>query len=98
MPWERAICYLCDGGAEELDCFENLRVRCDNCETFYYLTSYVQYFRLKDNRLVCENPETHERTPLSKNQKDKLLTFVQEHNDPEGRSSVEINKNLIDSL
>ena len=98
MAWERTKCYLCNGEAEELKCFENLQVRCDNCETFYYLTSFVQYFRLKDNRLVCRNPETHKRTHLSNIQKEKLLEFVIEHNDPEGRSSVEINKNLIDSL
>lgn len=98
MSWEKTKCYLCEADAEELEYSGNLRVRCDNCETFYYLTSNVRHFRLKDNLLVHKNPETYEKTPLSKIQKEKLLKLVQENNDPEGRSPVEINMYLIGRL
>ncbi len=98
MSWEKTKCYLCEEDAEELEYSRNLRVRCDNCNTFYYLTSFVRKFRLYNRRLMADKPSTQEKVPLNDIQKTKLLKHVQENTDPDGRNPIEINMNLLDSL
>lgn len=97
MCWKETMCYLCGEDAEELEYSRNLRVRCDNCNTFYYLTSFVRKFRLDNKRLIAVKPSTQEKVFLNDIQKTKLLKHVQENNDPDGRNPVEINFNLINN-
>ena len=98
MCWKKTVCYLCGEDAKEFQYSRNVRVRCNNCNTYYYLTDFVRKFRIENNELMFESLRTHKARPLTDKKKKKLLNYVQAHNDPAGENPVEINIELIDQL
>ena len=98
MSWEKTKCYLCGKDAEKLEYDRHLRIRCDNCDTFYLLSSLVRKFRLDNKSLLTKKPSSQEIVPLNDIQKAKLLKHVQIKKDPEGKNPVEINVDLLDNL
>jgi len=100
MAWEKTICYLCDKEAEKLWFWGNLRMRCFNCNIFYFLTSFVQKFRFNENKdqLLYENKDTRKKFPLTTEQKKNLLNYVKKNNDPEGKKPVKIDLKILDAL
>jgi len=98
MAWEQTTCYLCDKEAEKLYYYGNLRVRCFNRNTFYFLPGHVQKFRLNKNQLLYKNEVTREKFPLTAKQKEKLLNCVKKNTDPEGKKPVKIDLKILNSL
>lgn len=99
MGWKKTICYLCNFEAEELDYYRNLRVRCDNCETFYSLSADVRKFRLdEETSLLRVDHAVKEYTRLTDNQRQNLIAFVHKHEDPTGKTPVMIDKKTLDAM
>jgi len=100
MAWEKTNCYLCDKEAEELDFPGSLRVRCSECKAFYALSYKVQFFRIdkKTKQLLYENAITQIKTPLSDIQKQNLLKYIKENQDPKEKEPVMITLKILDDL
>lgn len=84
MDFKQIKCYLCGKDAEQEDLHTSLRVKpsadsADPCECgFYLITDRVIQFRV-DKMLMCVDKDSGERIPLTKEQKEFLIKFVQDN-------------------
>jgi hypothetical protein len=98
MYWQKTKCFLCGKEAEKLFSFQNLRIRCEHCNTYYSFSSLIAISRLDEatDELLYRDYETgkkrHIPTP------NKLIDYVKKRTDVKGRLPFLITPQILDDL
>ncbi|MGD9346976.1 MAG: hypothetical protein PVH84_13995 [Candidatus Aminicenantes bacterium] len=98
MYWIKTKCYLCGKEAEKLSSYQNVRVRCENCGTYYTFSSLIPLARLdKDtNELLYRDFKTGEKHHIHSTK--KLLDYIKKRTDDTGRFPFLITPQILDDL
>jgi len=98
LYWLKTKCYLCGEEAEKLYSYQNLRIRCEHCKTYYTFSSLITLSRLdKDaNELLFRDFKTGKKHHLPS--KENLIAFVKKKTDSVGRLPFLITPQILDDL
>jgi hypothetical protein len=98
MYWIKTKCYLCGKEAEKFSSYQNLRVRCEHCHTYYTFSSLIPLTRLDEdtNELLYRDFETGKKQHLPSIE--KLVHYIKKRTDPAGRFPFLITPQILDDL
>ena len=98
MYWMKTKCYLCGEEAEKFSSYQNLRVRCDHCKTYYTFSSLILLTRLDEdsNELLYRDFETGKKHHLPSIE--KLSDYIKKKADQTGKFPFLITPQILDDL
>lgn len=98
MYWTKTKCYLCEKEAEKVFSYQNLKVKCEHCKTYYTFSSLVTITRLDEatGELLYRDFKSGEKRHIPSS--NKLLDFVKKRTDAEGRLPFLITPQILDDL
>ena len=98
MYWIKTKCYLCGKEAEKLYSHENVRIKCENCNTYYTFSSLIPLSRLDEdtNKLLYRDFNTGEKHHIPN--ANMLLDYVKKRTDDTGRFPFLITPQILDDL
>jgi hypothetical protein len=76
---EYTECYLCAGEAKRWNCLNgSMRIECSDCKRKYELSSDIRrnFMDQEQTQLFCEGQGINDKTPLTEEQKERLIIYV----------------------
>jgi hypothetical protein len=91
-------CYLCGREAEKWISYQNLRIRCEHCKTYYTLSSLIPIARLDEaaNELLYRDYKTGQKHHIPS--PNRLIDYVKKRVDETGRFPFLITPQILDDL
>lgn len=98
MYWTKIKCYLCAEEAERLASYQNIKVKCEHCKTYYTFSSLIPMTRIDEetNKLLYRDFNTGEKHPLPS--LERLSDYIKKRANPEGRFPFLITPQILDDL
>ncbi len=98
MYWKKTKCYFCEKEAEILSSHQNLRIKCENCKTYYTLSSLIPLTRLDEetNELLYRDFKTGAKHHLPS--MERLFVYIKNKTNAAGRFPYLITPQILDDL
>ncbi|MDH4219559.1 MAG: hypothetical protein OEZ52_02555 [Candidatus Aminicenantes bacterium] len=99
MAGENTKCYLCEEEAKKWDFLNGgLRIECSGCKRKYELSLDIRNHRMDEEQtqLFCEGQGTSNKIPLTGEQKQRLIIYVDMN--PKKEDFVNLGLDLYDIL